>query len=155
MGLISRMHCVFRSRVFYLTTLAFDLSNEFRTCYSVGSRQTSQHNFLSRLREMERGESEGKVLNYAELPACPLAHLNRLLLAAKTGGILIRRKNATRRRRRSDVHCSIHCSSLPPFPPPAFLVPLLFLLFPPANFKLLFGSMNSFSSDRSKLLPFP
>ena len=56
--------------------------------------------------------------------------------AAKTGGILIRRKNATRRRRRrrSDVHCSIHCSSLPSdflhsFPPPA------------SNF--LFGSINS------------
>ena len=133
MGLISRMHCVFRSRVFYLTTLAFDLSNEFRTCYSVGSRQTSQHNFLSRLREMERGESEGKVLNYAELPACPLAHLNRLLLAAKTGGILIRRKNATRRR--SDVHCSIHCSSLSPSLPQARLSSPSSLL-PTSNFRL-------------------
>ena len=87
-----------------------------------------------------------RVLNYAErerkrellLPAFVLSLLparpNCLLPpAAKTGGILIRRKNATRRRRRrrSDVHCSIHCSSLPPI-----RLPL-----PASNF--LFGSINS------------
>ena len=59
--------------------------------------------------------------------------------AAKTGGILIRRKNAPRRRlRRSDVHCSIHCSSLPPSFPSDFLHS-----FPPPASNFLFGSINS------------